>query len=79
MMATQPQPFIASAPATRIARVANTNLFALAASYFGNALYWTAIAQSNKITDPWIMGQANILIPAQPPTSTVTPTGVLGA
>lgn len=62
-MATAPQPFLASAPATRIARVSNTTLFHLAARFYGNALYWTVIAEANSLIDPWVFGQANILIP----------------
>ena len=76
-MATSPQPFIAAAPATRIARVANTTLFHLAARYYGNALYWPVIAQANGLRDPWVQGQANILVPDLPPQAG-TPTGLLG-
>ena len=77
-MATTPQPFLASAPATRIARVSNTTLFALAARYYGNALYWSVIAAANGLSDPWVTGQANILVPNLAPSSGA-PTGLLGA
>jgi len=75
-MATTAQGFIAAAAPTKIDRVSNTTLFHLAAKHFGNALLWTAIAEANDLIDPWIFGQAAIIIPNVVPTA--TPTGILG-
>jgi nucleoid-associated protein YgaU len=75
-MATAPQPFLASAPATRVVRVTSTTLFALAARYYGDALLWPVIAQANGLSDPWVQGQATLRVPDLPQQST-TPTGLL--
>lgn len=75
-MATAARPFLATAPATRIARVSNTTLFALAAKYYGDALLWTKIAEVNGMVDPWITAAAAIIIPDVPP-QTSPPTGLL--
>lgn len=76
-MATAPRPFLATAPATRITRVSNTTLFALAAKFYGNALLWTKIAEVNGLEDPWITGLASIIIP-NAPQNPGSPTGILG-
>ena len=76
-MATRPQPFLARAPATRVARVSSTTLFALAASYYGDALLWTIIAQANNLADPWVNGQATLLVPDLSPGAAIAPTGLL--
>lgn len=75
-MATSAQGFIAAAAPTKIARVSNTTLYYLAAKYFGNALYWTDIADANGLIDPWVFGQTTLIIPNVVPTS--TPDGILG-
>lgn len=70
--------YIAAAVPARLVRVSNTTLFHLAQQYFGNAMFWPAIAQLNGMTDPWISGLTEIKIPPAIDT-TVTPTGILGA
>ena len=76
-MATLPQPFLASAPATRIARVSNTTLFKLAETYYGDARWWTIIAEANSLDDPWVFGAASLIVPnITPPAG--TPSGLLG-
>jgi nucleoid-associated protein YgaU len=76
-MATSPQPFLASAPATKTERVSNTTLFRLAQKHYGDARYWTIIASANGLTDPWVFGAASIIIPNVTLPSS-TPTGLLG-
>jgi len=40
------------------------NLFEIAASELGSALQWINIARVNKLRDPMLSGQTQILIPA---------------
>jgi nucleoid-associated protein YgaU len=77
-MATTPQPFLATAPATRIIRVTSTNLFAIAARVYGDGRLWTAIAQANGLIDPWVKGTVSLVVPPAPKGVGV-PSGVLGA
>lgn len=42
------------------------NLFSVAASEYGDAGEWTTIAQANGLTDPFIAGDADLVIPATP-------------
>jgi hypothetical protein len=76
-MATAPRPFIATAPSTRVARVANVTLFALAAQFYDDPLQWVVIAQANSLIDPWVLGYAELVIPDLPLKAT-SPTGILG-
>jgi len=55
--------------------VAGGNLYAVAASQYGDAMKWTAIAQANGLTDPQINGLAQLTIPPANNTSN----GVLNA
>lgn len=55
-MATSPTGYIGGAIPVREIHASNTNLFAIAAQYFGDATLWTAIARMNNRTDPWIEG-----------------------
>lgn len=59
----------ATVPAT-IVRTSGTTLFQLALAQWGNALSWPSIAALNGLIDPWINGQAEVLIPP------ITPTGL---
>lgn len=52
----------------------NANLFALAAQYYNDATKWILIAQANGLTDPFVFGQVNLIIPAN-----AAPTGGLAA
>jgi nucleoid-associated protein YgaU len=75
-MATSPQFFVAAAPPTKVVRgVTFTTLFDLAAAYYGNALYWVQIAAANGLTDPWISGPQDVVIPAL--VAQASPTGVM--
>jgi len=57
-------------------RASNTTLFHVAMLETGDPLQWVALAELNGLIDPWIMGQANILIPPVLPTGVQT--GILG-
>lgn len=45
---------------------AGGNLFQMAQNQYGDATAWTALAQANGITDPFIAGSATIAVPPQP-------------
>lgn len=68
--------YIASTIPAKIVRTSNTTLFQIAMAETGDALQWVSIAELNNLTDPWILGQANILIPPVLPTGAQT--GILG-
>lgn len=44
---------------------AGGNLFALAEEEYGDALSWTAIANANGLTDPFVQGPVTLVIPPQ--------------
>jgi hypothetical protein len=71
-MATE---YIASTIPAKTVRVSNDTLFGVAMREFGDAMQWTAIAHLNGIVDPWIYGQADLLIP--PVLAGGRPTGIL--
>ncbi|WP_407146231.1 hypothetical protein [Bradyrhizobium sp. ORS 86] len=68
--------YIASTVPAQIVRVSDTTLFDVAMRATGDALQWVAIAQLNGLTDPWVTGLAEILIPPVLPSG--QPTGILG-
>jgi len=43
--------------------VMNTNLFKLAAEYYGDATQWPIIANANNLTDPMINSSRTLFIP----------------
>ena len=43
--------------------VNNTNLYKLAAKYYGDASQWTIIAEANGLIDPEIYGTVKLIIP----------------
>jgi hypothetical protein len=43
--------------------VAGSNLFQIAAAQLGDATQWIRIAQLNNISDPFLTGIVNLLIP----------------
>ena len=43
--------------------VIGENLFEIAAARLGSALQWINIAQANRLTDPMLSGQNEIIIP----------------
>jgi hypothetical protein len=45
---------------------AGGNLFQIAQSQYGDANAWTALAQANGVTDPFIKGTATIAVPLRP-------------
>jgi len=54
---------ITSPPNALTVTVMNTNLFALAAAYYGDATQWGIIANANGLTDPMIREPTTLLIP----------------
>lgn len=69
--------FIASTIPAKIVRTsAHDTLFHIAMIQTGDALQWVSIAQLNGLIDPWIQGQAAILIPPVFPTGAQN--GILG-
>ena len=68
--------YIAATIPAKVVRVSNTTLFQIAMMQTGDPLQWVALAKLNDITDPWIVGQAEILIPPVLPSGPQT--GILG-
>ena len=68
--------FVAATVPAKVLRVSNDTLFHIAMRETGDPLQWVAIAQLNGLTDPWIVGQATILIPPVLPSGPQT--GILG-
>lgn len=68
--------YIAATIPAKTVRVSGTTLFHVAMMQTGDPLQWVAIAELNGITDPWIVGQEEILIPPVLPSGTQT--GILG-
>ncbi len=62
--------YIAATVPAKIVRVSGTTLFHVAMRECGDPLQWPALAALNGIVDPWIAGQAEILIPPVLPTGT---------
>jgi hypothetical protein len=65
---------INSSPNAQIVTVVSTNLYKLAAEYYGDAMLWTLIAKANNLTDPQITGAATLIIP---PFENQESTGIL--
>ena len=57
----------------QIINVMNANLYQLAAKYYGDATAWTVIAQANGLTDPYVVGPIQLIIPS----SAISTGGVL--
>lgn len=68
--------FIAATVPAKVVRVSDTSLFELAMIETGDPLQWVAIAELNGLTDPWIIGLTEILIPPVFPSGTQS--GILG-
>lgn len=66
----------ATIPAKVLRGVSGTNLFEIAMRETGDPLQWVAIAALNGLSDPWITGQTDILIPPVLPSGPQT--GILG-
>lgn len=64
--------YIASTIPAKIVRVSGVTLFQVAMMETGDPLQWVAIAHLNGITDPWIVGQEEILIPPVLPSGPQT-------
>jgi hypothetical protein len=45
------------------------NLFRLAAEQLGDATQWIRIAQANNLTDPIVIGVANLVLPDKDPAA----------
>ena len=68
--------YIGSTVPAKILRESDTTLFQIAMQQTGDALQWVAIANLNGISDPWIVGETDILIPPVFPSGPQT--GLLG-
>lgn len=68
--------YIAATIPAKIVRASGTTLFHVAVAETGDPLQWVAIATLNKMLDPWINAQKDVLIPPVFPTSVQT--GILG-
>lgn len=70
--------FIAATIPAKTVRTSDTTLFQVAMVETGDPLQWVAIAELNSITDPWVTGRADILIPpvlpSGPQSGILTPT-----
>lgn len=64
--------YIAQTIPAKVVRESGTTLFHVAMRETGDPLQWVAIAQLNGLVDPWIDGQADILIPPVLPSGTLT-------
>ena len=62
-MATLPAPYAGAGVPTNFVWAQNTTLYEIAAIYLGDAMFWTAIARLNGVSDPWIYGLQKILLP----------------
>jgi hypothetical protein len=60
---------IARAP-LKVVRVIGSNLFRIALDELNDALQWERIADLNSITDPFLTGYHELLIPAPLPSPT---------
>lgn len=67
-------PILEQAQIRRIT-VANTTLYAVAATYLGSAEQWTRVARANGLIDPWIDTVRELVIP---PRAASTDGGILG-
>lgn len=56
--------------ASKTITTGSTNLFAVAADQYGDAMAWTRVAQANGLTDPAITGITTLSIPAASSTGT---------
>jgi hypothetical protein len=54
-------------------KVSNANLMSIAAKEYGDARGWTTIAQANNMTDPQVVGFAELTIPPAPSQMTGVP------
>jgi hypothetical protein len=68
--------FVAATVPAKVLRVSGTTLFQVAMQQTGDPLQWVAIAELNGLTDPWIVGLTNLLIPPVLPSGPQT--GILG-
>ena len=68
--------YIAATIPAKVLRVSDTNLFRIAMEQTSDPLQWVAIAEMNGLTDPWIMGLQEILIPPVFPSGPQS--GILG-
>ncbi|MBR0693684.1 hypothetical protein [Bradyrhizobium lablabi] len=68
--------FIAATVPAKVVHASDTTLFRIAMQQTGDPLQWVAIARLNGITDPWIVGSQDILIPPVLPSGPQT--GILG-
>lgn len=68
--------YIASTVPAKVVHASGTTLFHIAMKEANDALQWAAIARLNKMTDPWITVQQDVLIPPVLPNGPQT--GILG-
>jgi hypothetical protein len=54
----------AAGSSDNVIKTVSANLFAIAASEYGDANDWTTIAQANGLSDPFVSGPADLIIPS---------------
>lgn len=62
----------------RTLTISGGNLFAIAATEYGDHLLWNLIARANGLRDPFLTGTTALVIPDKPPKVQAN-TGVIGA
>lgn len=55
-------------PNVKTITVINGSLFKIALDEYGDADYWTVIADANNIQDPYLTGEITLIIPPKPST-----------
>ncbi len=60
---------------TRSVWYSTSNLFFVASRELADATQWYRIAASNRMIDPWFVGQAHLMVP---PRSSTSNGGILG-
>jgi hypothetical protein len=68
--------YVAATVPAKVIQVSDVTLFRIAMEEFGDPMQWVAIAELNNLVDPWIAGQAAILIPPVVPSGPQS--GILG-
>lgn len=64
--------YIAATVPAKVVYASGLTLFHVAMQQLGDPLLWTSIAALNGLSDPWITGQQQILIPPVVPSGPQT-------
>jgi hypothetical protein len=68
--------YISSTIPAKTVYVSGLTLFHVAEIYLGDAMRWVELAQINNLTDPWLRGVTQVLLP--PVLSSAPLSGILG-